>query len=133
MANELSYVSNSVDGKILQIHTAYLGEVLSINGNNARVQPLSMYKALGGKAKKASPTNAVIPPNIKHKEETITYRISDTDTQSTTVLVPDNLVVGDIVYVGICDRDITNAKNGIISEATNRHHNINDGVVLRVL
>lgn len=133
MNNDINFFNNSVERQILNIHTAYLGKVLSVNGNTARLQPLSMYKALKGSAKEQSTTTAVIPSNIKFATKQITYRISDTRTETQTVVVPANLAVGDIVFVGVCDRDITFAKNGIIKEATPRHHNINDGVILRVL
>lgn len=119
--------------KILNIHTAYLGKVEAINGNKAMVQPLTVYKATNGAAKQRSLASALIPPNIKYKTEVLSYMRTATTGATKTILVPDNLAVGDIVYVGICDRDITYAKNGVISEATNRHHNINDGVILRVV
>lgn len=131
--NATSYFSTLIDGKILNVHTAYLGEVKGIDGNMARVQPLTMYKAIGGTAKQSSIVSAVIPKNIKYKEETVTYMETNYTSRTKTFLVPDKLAVGDIVYVGICDRDITYAKDGKISEATNRHHNINDGVILRVV
>ncbi len=127
------YVNSRIDEKILGINTAYLAKVLSVNGDMARLQPLNIHRAMGGKAEQQSTTTAVIPPNVKLREKKITYRISDNESETTTVLVPDSLAVGDIVYVGVCDRDISNAKNGIIKEATQRHHDINDGVILRVV
>lgn len=130
---EISFFENMIDSKILNIHTAYLGKVVSISGNTARVQPLTMSKAIGGKSAEQSTTTAVIPPNIKYRADKITYRISDDRSETTTVLVPDSLAVGDTVYVGVCDRDISFAKKGIIGKATSRHHNINDGVILRVV
>lgn len=131
--NGLTYFENAIDKAVLNIRTAYLAKVLDVKGKTARLQPLTVYKAVGGSAKAQKTTTAVIPQNIKFKEETITYMTSDTATAQTTVLTPQNLAVGDIVYVGVCDRDITNAVKGIISEATPRHHDINDGVILRVL
>lgn len=129
----MSYFPNRIKEAVLQIHTAYLGKVLSISGNTARIQPLTKYKALQGQSKEQSTTTAIIPPNIKFKTEEITYLVSETSSRTKTVVVPASLAVGDIVYVGVCDRDITYAKKGVISEATHRHHDINDGVILRVL
>lgn len=131
--NELKFLHNFVNQKILNIHTSYLGKVLSVKGDTARLKPLGVYRATGGEAMEQKTTTALIPPNIKFRTETITYRISDTESESKTVLMPENLAVGDIVYVGICDRDISNAKNGNTNEATARHHNINDGVILQVV
>jgi hypothetical protein len=129
--NEITFFENFVNSKIKNINTAYLGKVLSVSGNTARLQPLNMHKAVGGKAKEQKTTTALIPPNIKFRAETITYMTSATTSDTKTVLIPENLAVGDIVYVGICDRDISNAQNGEIREATARHHNINDGVILQ--
>lgn len=130
---EFNYFNNLIDQKILNIHTGYLAIVVSVQGNTARLQPLSMYKAAGGEAKKQSVVSVVVPDNIKYKTENITYRTSDTQSKTMTVLVPDSLAAGDIVFAGVCERDITYAKDGIISQASNRHHNINDSVILRVL
>ena len=131
--NGFNYFSNLIDEKVLNIHTGYLGRVTMINGSTARIQPLTVSKAVGGNATQQSIVNAVIPQGIKYKEETITYMVSEYSTETKTVLIPDKLAVGDIVYVGVCDRDISHAKNGIIGEATSRHHNINDGVILQVV
>lgn len=133
--------TNVFDGMInqalLRIRTTDLARVVGIRGNDtALLQPLTMHKPVGGVAEMQSTISALIPRNLKCKEQTITYKIPLTDgrdTETTTFLVPASLAVGDIVVVGFCDRDISNAKRGVISEATNRHHNVNDGVILRVL
>ena len=127
------YVEKTINSKLLQVNTAYLGRVEAINGTTARVKPLTKHKAKGGAAQEQSSAPAMIPPNIKYKEEKITYLVNKDRSETKTILTPDNLDVGDIVFVGVCDRDITHAKNGVISEASNRHHNINDGVILRVV
>lgn len=132
--SEFTYMENTLNDKILNIRTAYLGKVKAVNGNMATVQPLTQYQAAKGEANTQSVVSAVIPSNIKQTTKDITYRVSDDTSKTTTVCVPSELAVGDIVYVGICDRDITNAKRGVISTPTKgRHHNINDGVILRVL
>lgn len=129
--NELSFFNNLINDKILEVHTHYLGRVEAINGSTATLQPLTEYKARGGEGKQQSLTSAIIPPNIKYKSKTITYMKSSTSSETMAVLVPDSLAVGDIVMVGICDRDITYAKTGKIGTATQRHHDINDGVILQ--
>lgn len=133
MKSGIGYIENAINEAILSIHTAYIAEVLSVKNNKARLQPLTVHKAKGGTVEKQAPTEAFIPKNIKTKTETITYMISETMSETKDVIVPSDLAVGDIVYVGVCDRDISNAIKGEIREATPRHHNINDGVILRVL
>lgn len=132
----MNYFDEFVNQALLKIRTADLAKVESIIGDKAILQPLTMHKPLGGVATKQSVISAIIPRNIKCKEQTITYKIpmkNGKETDTTTFLVPDKLAVGDIVVVGFCDRDISYAKDGIISETTNRHHDVNDGVILRVL
>lgn len=131
--NGIEYIKNTIEQYILNIDTAYLAQVLQVNGKTARLQPLTVHKVAGSKAKKQSTTTAVIPSNIKYKEETITYKVTDIRSETKTVLTPDKIAVGDIVLVVVCDRDITHAIKGVISEATQRHHDINDGVIVRVL
>lgn len=131
--SDFDYFTKLVDQKILNVHTAFLAKVISVKGKSARLQPLSMYKAVGGTAQQPSVVTAVVPENIKYKREDITYQISAAQNRTTTVLVPDELKTGDIVYVGVCERDISYAQNGIIAEATNRHHSVNDSVILQVL
>lgn len=133
MSSGVTYFEAMIEKYLLNIHTGYLGKVLSVEGKTARIQPLTLYKAVGGNAKEAKPTSAYVPLNIKYKPEKITYMKTATTSETKTVLVPDELKNGDIVFVGICERDISNAINGIISEETNRHHDINDGVILKVV
>ena len=129
--NGIGYFDMAIEKALLNVRTAYLAKVVTVNGNRAIVQPLDTYKVMGGKATQRKPVSALIPPNIKLATQTITYLISTEQSESTTVLVPDNLSTGDIVMVGVCDRDITNAQRGIINGATDRHHNINDSVIIR--
>ena len=124
----MNYFEAAIETRLLSIHTAELATVLSVSGKTARLQPLTMRKAVGGKAEKQSTITAIVPPFIKVKEERIIC-----DNIDLKVLVKDELKPGDLVFVGFCERDITHAKSGAIREATNRHHNSNDGVILRVL
>lgn len=129
--NGIGYFDMAIEKALLNVRTAYLAKVVTVNGNRAIVQPLDTYKVMGGKATQRKPVSALIPPNIKLATQTITYLISAEQSESITVLVPDNLSTGDIVMVGVCDRDITNAQRGIINGVTDRHHNINDSVIIR--
>ena len=131
--NGMSYFNSAIEQHLLKIRTGYIGRVLSIEGSEARIQPLSSYQATGGSAEESKPASALIPQDIKYKEKTITYMKSLVDTETETILIPDKLAVGDVVFVGISDRDITYAKKGLSKTATNRHHDINDGVILKYL
>lgn len=134
MANEFTFFKRLVDSKILGIHTAFLGKVTQIAGDTAMVKPLTMYRTKDGAAMEQSEVCAVVPQSVKTEERTITYRVSEYADESTTVLVPVPLKTGDLVFVGVCERDITAARQGILEEpGSRRHHDMNDGVILRVL
>ena len=40
----MNFNESFVNGKLINIHTAFIGKVLSVNGNTARVQPLTYSK-----------------------------------------------------------------------------------------
>ncbi len=132
--NEFNFFKNLIEQRILSIHTAFLAKVISVDDDGATVQPLmSLKSSATGEQTAVGYIRAVIPKNIKFKCEDITYRVSDASSATKTVVVPDDITVGDIVYIGICERDITNAKTGGAELATMRTHDMNDGVILCVL
>lgn len=132
--NEFSFFENMIEQRILSIHTAFLAKVISVDDDGATVQPLMSLKSTAtGEQTAVGYIRVTVPKNIKFKRENITYRVSDTSSITKTVVVPDDIAVGDIVYIGICERNITNAVNGSSELATMRAHDMNDGVILCVL
>lgn len=129
----MNFNESLINGKLINIHTAFIGKVLTVNGNTARVQPLTYSKNISGELKEQTPVAVYIPQNIKVKQETITYRTGQDSSKAITVIAPDTITSGDIVYCGVSERDIT-AENlsGKIAKPT-RHHDINDSVILAVL
>lgn len=129
----MNFTEQIINEKIINLHTAFLGKVIGINNKTARVVPLTYSKNISGVLKEQTPVSARIPQNIKVKRKDIMYRVSDNTSETTTVIVPDELVVGDIVFCGVSERDITSENiMGKTIEPT-RHHDINDAVVLVVL
>lgn len=129
----MNFTEQIINEKIINLHTAFIGKVIGVNDNTARIVPLTYSKNIGGTLKEQTPVSARIPQNIKVKRKDITYRVSDNTSETTTVIVPDELVVGDIVFCGVSERDITSENIiGKTIEPT-RHHDINDSVVLAVL
>ena len=47
----MNFVEMLIESKIVNIHTAFIGKVLSVNGNIARVQPLTYSKIVRGELK----------------------------------------------------------------------------------
>lgn len=128
-----SAIESIIKNQLMNLHTAFIGKVVSVNGNTAIVQPLSMIKAYGAAAKPQTAISVAVPKNVKHERKTITYLTGGSQSQTTEILIPSDISSGDIVYCGICERDITEARKGQIAQVSTRHHDINDGVILAVL
>lgn len=127
-------LDNTIKQAVLSIHTAFLAKVISVSDNRAVVLPLESITERGSDTQTPlTHVSVVVPPNVKYAAKNITYRTSADSTNTITVLVPEELSAGDLVYVGVCERDITDALGGLAELPTERHHDINDGVILRVL
>lgn len=129
----MNFVETLIESKIVNIHTAFIGKVLSVNGNIARIQPLTYSKNANGTLVKQATVAAYIPQNIKVKQETITYMKSQDSSESKTIIVPDIVTCGDIVYCGVSERDVTTENLGGKIAKPTRHHDINDSVILAVI
>lgn len=145
-----NWIENIVNDKILNLHTAFLAEVKTVDGDTAKVQPLQNYRMAAGNAAAQEVVTVLVPQNIKYHIETIEYMtgaaaattvteshsavtILQPETEKIEVCVPDELSAGDLVVCIVCERDITNAKKGLTEQPTNRHHDMNDSVIIRVL
>lgn len=141
-------VKGFVEQGMLGIHTGFFGKVLSVKGFTAKVQPLQMYKAVGGTAKK----HAVLPSvpimhNVrKWGKRTITFCDADVRDGNVSVSPTDNshrhsfdvyepvmIEKGDIVYCVCADRDITQTKKGKTALPSLGHHNLTDAVIVSVV
>lgn len=136
----IKIIENIIDDKIHDIHTAFIGRVVQINGNTAKVRSLT-YSRNTDSYEEQTVVSAVIPLNVKLRQEEITYvtHVSysengglSVETDTKQIIVSEDIAVDDIVYVGICERDISNAVKGIAAEPV-RFHDMNDGVILKVL
>lgn len=130
---DMNFLNTLIRNAVINIHTAYIAKVISIDGSYAMVQPMTYTKDAAGKSIEQAPVSAFVPSNVKYIVKSITYKISETKTETTEILVPDDLKVGDIVYCGVCERDISSAVKGKMAELPVRHHNMNDSVIIRVL
>lgn len=130
---DMNFFYRLINNAVINVHTAYIAKVISIDGSYAVVQPLTYTKDAGGNTIKQAPVVAFVPANVKYAVKNITYRVSETSTETIDVLVPSDLKKDDIVYCGVCESDISSAVKGIMTELPVRHHNINDSVILRVL
>lgn len=130
----MNFYENLVQQAVMRIHTAFIAKVISVNEKYAQVMPLMYSKSGSGVLFEPAPVTAFVPPNIKYARKDITYTTTtDGPTETTTVLVPEELAPDDIVLCAVCERDISNAVNGIMAEPSIRHHDINDSVIIKVL
>lgn len=119
-------INNMINQRLMDTHTSYLGKIVSVNLNLMNIQPLSMYKVYGEKAKTASVIKN-IPVLCLYK---YVYKV-DEETDEVIEIVQQELEEGDTVYCSVCERDITEAKKGnIAATSTGRHHNLSDSIVI---
>lgn len=113
----LSKLEQIINGKIMNLHTAYLAKVISFNSTTANIQPLLAVKQYG----KESEPAAIIPDvpviiSARKKGEN------------------EPLSTGDIVLVVCCERSITAAKKGEISTSTaGGQYSLSDSVIIGIL
>ena len=133
----MSVVSKAIDAAVnnalMQTHTAFCGKVISVSGDFAKVQPLNMVKAVGGKAQK----QAVIPkvPILKP-----TYEIEVTYTDRTgeetykdqkcKVTYKNDIKAGDTVFCVCAERDITETRKGNYDTPVNGRHMLSNAVII---
>lgn len=148
----LSFFENMIDQRLLDMHTAFLGKVLSIKGNKATVQPLGMYKQYGESAKKQAVVSAVISANSKitgyepfsyisnvsvdvdkNADGLVTSIKINKTTATKDIPVFSPISAGNIVVCVCCDRDITEAKNGVNAVPAIGHHSLSDSVIVGIL
>ena len=137
-----SFVGNMINSQINRLTTAYVADVITVNadGTMATVRPRS---AVG--APERAVVSAIVPPDVKIAARkisrmtgaTATTTVTETHSATTTinpvyedmeVYVPVKLEAGDVVYVGVCNTELHDVNDG-----TERVHDINNSVILRVL
>lgn len=146
-------IENLIEEQLMNIHTAFVGKVISVSGNTATVQPLNKVKQYGKKAE----TQSVIPNvpilnNARYKLQPATVKyVSDVDldtnrsdgyvtsasvditTKTIETVKRVGLAKGDIVFCVCADRDITEARRGNMAVPSVGHHSQSDAVIVGVL
>lgn len=132
---DMSFINRAIEKKLLDLHCAYIGKVVSTNGETATVQPLGLIKEVGGTAAKTQAVVADVPVACRYKltTKTITYATSNGGSRSQTVAVPSEIAKGDIVVCLCADRDITAARRGNNELPPVGHHNISDSIIVGIL
>lgn len=119
-------ISNTINQRLLDTHTNFIGKIVRIDKNVATVQPLSMYKAYGETA--VTPAILTDVPMLSLYKYVI---LIDKNTQEEISVTSERLKAGDTVLCAVCERDITESRQGNLSvPSTARHHNLSDAVIL---
>jgi hypothetical protein len=127
----MKYLENLVDQRLLDLHTSYIGKVLSVSGSTAKIQPLGMVKQYGEKAKsQAVVSNVPIAQSARYK---ITPKKVTIEDGVYTLAEFTPIAAGNIVICVCCERDITEAKRGVNSVPPVGHHSLSDSVVVGIL
>ena len=133
----LKVFDNMIEEKLLNLHTAYIGKVLSYSNGKATVQPLGVTKQYGKTAQTQSiVSNIPVIESAQNKigTKTITYAYDGAgNTKTETILTLTPLAKGDLVYCVCAERNITEAKNGKIATPQVGHHSRSDSVVVGIL
>ncbi len=139
------------------MHTAYLGRVLQVNGNKAKVQPLAKYQEVGQEASSQAVVSAYITNQARYilstteispitkinatKEtktiegETINY-VSNVSysTSNFTVVTAREIKAGDVVLCVVCERDISGQTKGQQTVPdSSKNYSLSNSVIVGVL
>lgn len=131
----MTFVDSAIERKLMDLHCAYIGKVVSTDGSTATVQPLGKIKEVGSTSGKTQAVVANVPIACKKfTSKTITYLISaEGATRSETVAVPSPLAAGDLVVCVCADRDITDARRGVNAVPPAGRHTISDSIIVGIL
>ena len=123
----LKVFENMIENKLLSLHTAYLAQIISVNGSTAKIQPLGLTIAYGESPKKQSTLTQV--PILRNAR----YKISETVIMGETVAKIEPIAAGDIVLCVCCERNIAEAKKGNNALPPLGHHSKSDSIIVGVL
>lgn len=110
-----------IEQALLQVHTGFIGKVISVKGNMATVQPLNMVKSVGGQ-----PAVQAVVENCPVLDSAVKFL-------TTSPASIRRVQGGDIVYCVCADRDISETRLGTIAAPAAGHHMISSAVVVGIL
>ena len=117
-------IQGMINNALMQTHTAFCGKVISVSGDYAKVQPLNMVKAIGGKAQKQAVITKVPILQPAHKAK-VKY-----DGKWCEVEYECTIKAGDTVYCVCAERDITETRKGKFALPVSGRHMLSDAVIV---
>ncbi len=122
----MSFFEKLIANRIADMHCAYIGKVISTDGETATVQPL-------GLARSSSVVSNVPIACKKLTTKTLHYTDGDGGKNSQTVAVNSRIAKGDLVVCLCADNDITEARRGNNERPTAGNHRITDSIIVGIL
>ncbi|MBR5823721.1 MAG: hypothetical protein IKY67_06230 [Paludibacteraceae bacterium] len=138
-----------VEEKLLNLHTAFIGKIISMEGDSlCSVQPLDKIKAYGQKPKNQSVITNVPILNHVRRYTLVKQTLQIHDTYSgggsvtpTTHPTAENeghiriepLRIGDIVLCVCVERDISSSIRGMSTTPPVGHHQLKDAIVIGLI
>lgn len=148
-----TFFDNLVEEKLLNLHTAFIGKVISVQGASmCSVQPLDKIKAYGQKAKSQKLISRVpVLNHVRHYtlvKQSLSVNVSDTYTGGGSATISPNphppednighlkvepIKPGDLVLCVCAERDISSSSKGMSTTPPVGHHQIANAVVVGLL
>lgn len=138
----MNTISQLIEQALLNVHTTFIGKVISISGNTATVQPLDMIVPVGGSAlKRAVIANCPIAESARYRLNESEIEVctnvdfaSQSCTKETIKTVEVTPIAeGDIVVCVCGERDISQSRKGITAAPARGHHEIKDAIIIAIL
>jgi hypothetical protein len=127
MANS-TYINDAIDQALLNIHTGFVAKVVSINGDTATIQPLSMSKSVSGEAQPSAVVSTC--PILQSCVKLEIFTCAETGNECAKI---KKVQSGDIVFCVCADRDISETRHGVMTAPRPGHHEISSAVVVGIL
>lgn len=147
-----SILDDILEEKLLNLHTAFIGKVISVSGPDVcSVQPLDKIKAYGQAAKRQSVvTNVPVLNHVRHYtlvKQSLSIT-SDTHSEEDSITISPNphptskneghvkvepIKVGDLVLCVCGERNITSSRKGTSTVPPVGRHQITDAIVIGLL
>ena len=126
MSTGSSVINTMIENALMQTHTAFCGKVISVSGKFAKVQPLNMVKAVGGKSQKQAVITNV--PILQPTTRIASIKCGGEDCD--IKYVSDTIKAGDTVFCVCAERDITETRKGIFALPVHGRHRLSDAVIV---
>lgn len=127
MSNASKFIDGKIEDKLLNLHTAYIGKVISVKNNKATIQPLHKTKEKGCLAEKypiiedvpicSYPMEIMQPSTNGHEKTVIEGKLK--------------IESGNVVLCIACERSIDDGLSGnVYTPLTKKRHSMNDSVIV---